>query len=239
MWQIIFFAGTKLSSVHPGAFCGLENLEEIDLSKNKLTTPPELLPVKGTLHTLFLAENKIDSFPLTYFDGFEILRYVDIANNELYSVPNLGDIGHCLEVFSIDHNRVKSLDGMTGGMNMTRLRKLNARNNTIDHFNTSIVTLMANLIALDLRQNQLRYLADPTPYINPSDSEMYLLLLLRFNPWTCDENLDWMPKITMLKKGTVVRVYDAQCHQPWCLKDRFIRNLGKYLTGIEGIPTFR
>ena len=169
LWQIIFFAGTKLSSVHSGAFCGLENLEEINLSKNKLTTPPELLPVKRTLRTLFLAENKIDNFPPAYFDGFEILRHVNIADNELYSVPHLGDIGHCLEVFTMDSNLVKSLDGMTGGINMNKLRKLGAINNTINHFNTSMLTLTAKLFTLDLRQNQLRYLADPTPYISPSN----------------------------------------------------------------------
>ena len=236
MWQVIFFAGTKLSSVHSGALCGLENLEEINLSKNKLTTPPELLPVKRTLRTLFLAENKIGNFPHAYFDGFEILRHVNIANNELYFVPNVGDIGHSLEVFAVNNNRVKSLDVMTGGKDMNKLRMLNARNNTIDLLNTSSLTLMANLRVLDLSYNQLRSLADPTPYISPSNSESYLLLLLKFNPSVCDEKLDWVPEF---KKEAVVRVHNGQCHQPACLKDRFIRNLSKYLTRIEVIRTFR
>ena len=181
--QGILFSGISLSSVQLGAFCGLRSLEELDLSNDKLTTAPELLPVKPTLQKLRLGNNEIQNFPSDYFDGFNILQKVDITNNALYS-------GHSLKILAINHNKLKTLDEkLTGGLNMTVLNRLTVRGNEIQHINVAILGQMPKLTYFGLSENQLRHLADPSVYLRHGQTSD---LSLHLNPLTCDKGLSWL-----------------------------------------------
>ena len=136
--------------MQPGAFCGLKSLNELDLSKNKLTNAPELLPVKTTLRVLKLGKNEIHHFSSDYFHGFEVLEMVSIENNGLYSAPNIGNIGHSLEVFILNDNKLKTLDNkLMGGLTMSALEYLWARNNEIEYLEVAILALMPRLTFLN------------------------------------------------------------------------------------------
>ena len=211
--------------MQPGAFCGLRSLEDLDLSNNKLTTAPELLPVKPTLQELKLGKNKIQDFPSDYFDGCDDLQHVDIRNNFLYSVPNMGYVGHSLEILVISHNRLKTLDErLTGGLNMTVLDKLFAKGNEIQHINVAILVQMPKLTVLGLGKNQLRHLADPSVYLRHGRN---LDLNLHLNPLTCDKGLSWL--LVLVEQGMIDKDIGnrAECHHPSCLQGRHIMSLSK------------
>ena len=223
--QGISFSGISLSSVQLGAFCGLRSLEELDLSNNNLTIAPELLPVKPTLQKLKLGENKIHDFPSDYFDGYDDLQYVDIRNNILYSVPNMGFVGHSLDILLINHNKLKTLDEkLTGGLNMTVLERLLASGNEIQHINVAILGQMPKLTRLDLGENQLRHLADPSAYLPHGRT---LDLSLHLNPLTCDKALSWL--LVLFEQGMIEKHVGnrAECHHPPCLQGRHIMSLSK------------
>ena len=224
--QGILFQGLSLRLVQPGAFCGLKSLEELDLSKNKLTTPPELLPVKPTLQNLKMKDNKIHLFPANYFDGFNVLKQVDIRQNEIYSVPNVGYVGHSLQVLVINRNKLKTLDDrLTEGLIMTVLESLRVYENEIQHVNVAILAQMPKLNHLDLSRNQLHHFADPTAYLQ-SNRGRSMLLMLHLNPLTCDKALSWV--LVLAEYEIENRLGNqVECHQPHCLKGRDVMSLSK------------
>ena len=215
--------------MQPGAFCGLKSLEELDLSSNKLTTPPELLPVKATLQNLNLRNNKIHYLPADYFDGFDVLERVDIEKNELYLVPNVGYVGHSLEILVIDQNKLKTLDdSLTGGLTMSVLEILLVSENEIQHVNVAILAQMPKLNQFNLGKNQLHHFADPTAYLRP-DHGRPMSLILHFNPLTCDKALSWVLVIAEHEMIETSLGNQVECHQPPCLQGRDVKSLSKCL----------
>ena len=225
--QGILFEGLSLRLVQPGALCGLKSLEELDLSSNELTTPPELLPVKPTLQNLKLKNNKIRHFPANYFDGFSVLKQVDITQNEIYSVPNVGYVGHSLQVLVINRNKLKTLDDrLTEGLIMTVLESLRLYENEIQHVNVAILAQIPKLNHLDLSTNQLHHFADPTAYLQPNGGRS-MLLILHLNPLTCDKALSWVLVLDEYEMIENRLGNQVECHQPHCLKGRDVISLSK------------
>ena len=213
--------------MEPGAFCGLKNLAELDLSSNKLTTSSELLPVKSTLLNLKLRNNKIHYFPADYFDGFDVLEKVNIEKDRLYSAPHVGYVGHSLLLLVINHNKLKTLDGrLTGGLTMTVLAMLRVYENEIQHVNVAILAQLPKLNHLDSGENQLRHFADPTAYLRPNHGRS-MSLILHLNPLTCNKALPWVLVLAeqeLIENGPGNQV---ECHQPTCLKGRDVMSLSK------------
>ena len=225
--QGIIFHGISLRSVQPGTFCGLRSLEELNLSNNKLTNAPELLPVKPTLQRLKLGKNKIQHFCSDYFTGFEVLQKVNIGHNLLYSVPNMGHVGNSLRVLEMSLNKIKTLDeNLTGGLDMTALNMLQARGNEIHYISVAIFAQMPKLNFLSLGENQLRHFADSTAYLQAIPG-WPMELILTLNPLTCDKALSWL--LVLVEKDIIVNRVGNQveCHEPPCLKGRDVMSLSK------------
>ena len=191
---------------------------------------PELLPVKPTLKILASGGNKIQYFPYHYFRGFQVLVMLNIAQNEIFSAPNTGYIGHSLKIFNIANNELTILDNrLTGGKNMTALENLWVQNNEIQHFDVAILIQMPILNDLNLANILLQHIADPTVYLHPLNvSGWPLILILNFNPLTCDKELSWLS--ILARQGRIesnIVNQAAKCHRPLCMKDRGVMSLCK------------
>ena len=196
----------------------------------------ELLPVKPTLKILALGGNEIQYFPFHYFRGFQALVMLNIAQNEIFSAPNTGYIGHSLKIFNIANNKLKILDNrLTGGKNMTALENLWVQNNEIRHFDVSTLIQMPVLNDLNLVNNHLQHIADPTVYLHPLNvSGWPLILTLDFNPPTCAKEISWL--IILAKQGRIEDTIvnrEAKCHRQLCMKDRGVMSLCKYGENVK------
>jgi Leucine-rich repeat (LRR) protein len=73
------------------AFAGVQ-LESLSLSRNTLTSPPNLTPSAATLLDLNMDHNHISSFPNDYFSNFTNLRILNLGHNLLSTVPELSGL---------------------------------------------------------------------------------------------------------------------------------------------------
>ncbi|XP_066154722.1 insulin-like growth factor-binding protein complex acid labile subunit [Euwallacea fornicatus] len=74
------------SILKEGQFNDLKNLENLDLSRNSLTSVfPKLFIGLFNLRELQLAENNITKFPLGVFSGLPSLKLINVSNNRIES----------------------------------------------------------------------------------------------------------------------------------------------------------
>ena len=114
-------ASNDLSLVHPEVF-QLPNIENIDLSYNKIGSLPEslLAPVSPKLKFLNLSDNRLTSFP-DYFSGTGLIL-LDLSRNRLGEVPQCVCELRQLESLSISHNRsIKRIPYEIGGLKMLKV----------------------------------------------------------------------------------------------------------------------
>ena len=114
-------ASNDISIVHPEIF-QLPNIENIDLSYNKIGVLPEslLAPLSPKLRSLNLSSNCLTSFP-DYF-GEAALVQLDLSRNRLGEVPLCVCKLRQLESLNISHNRsIKRIPYEIGGLKMLKI----------------------------------------------------------------------------------------------------------------------
>ena len=154
----------QLQYVEPSTFCGLSQLEKLDMRFNKLNKVPELAPVKLTLVTLFLSHNHLSIFPNVYFYGFVKLRTLDIDHNHLEAVPILGWLTKTLQILSLRENSITSVDGIVTQMRFRKLHAINIEKNKIIAFDVKILSIMPKLRFINLHRNAITRMEDYRPY---------------------------------------------------------------------------
>ena len=228
-------ANLMLKEVQPRAFCGLEYLVELHLSKNELRGPPELLPVRRTLKTLELSHNKISCFPPLYFSGFKELRVLEIKDNFLSTIPNLGFVGASLRSFIAYRNQIESLDSLLQQDDLRELRMLNVALNNIKTLNVKIFSKVPKVAYFELMENKLRHLDDFRPYLVNWNSTLSMPVSLIANPWDCGPRLAWMLELKGIKGVPKAQLF---CHSPACRNGSniFILSLYHY-SGITWVSS--
>jgi Leucine-rich repeat (LRR) protein/serine/threonine protein kinase len=114
-------ASNDISIVHPEIF-QLPNIENIDLSYNKIGALPECLlaPISPKLRSLNLSNNQLAVFP-DYFGEADLVQ-LDLSRNRLGEVPPCVCKLRQLESLNISHNRsIKRIPYEIGGLKMLKI----------------------------------------------------------------------------------------------------------------------
>ncbi|XP_029457496.1 lumican [Rhinatrema bivittatum] len=117
-----------------GAFKGLNSLEHLDLSFNKLTKVPLGLP--ASLQILYLDNNQITSIPNDYFQGFQSIKYFRLSHNKLADagVPgNLFNVSSLLEL-DLSFNELNSIPTVNEGLENLYLQANNINKVKVSSF---------------------------------------------------------------------------------------------------------
>ncbi|KAM6940671.1 volume-regulated anion channel subunit LRRC8C [Xenentodon cancila] len=170
--------GCELERI-PSAVFSLNNLQELDLRENKLTTVEEILSLQHCrrLVTLRLWHNKITYIPehiskLCSLETLDIswnklrklpprlfyctkLRHLDVSHNQLTSLPPEVSIPQGLLFFSAAFNSLESVPDEL--FSCKRLKTLLLGNNCLSNLSSRVANL-AQLVRLDIKGNRLESL---------------------------------------------------------------------------------
>lgn len=147
------------------------NIHTLDLSANRLTSPPEwimylprlqrlsmagnrLTTLDGiasgnNLEALDISENRVQALP-NNLNGCDQIRWLSMAFNRIENLTPLAAL-FALEALDVSRNRIKTLETLPS---LVRLRRLDASSNAISHLWPSSTDLHS-LRWLDLSRNRL------------------------------------------------------------------------------------
>ncbi|KAM4595684.1 volume-regulated anion channel subunit LRRC8C [Fundulus diaphanus] len=171
-------SGCELERI-PSAVFSLNNLQELDLKENKLTTVEEILSLQHcrrlvtlrlwhnkityipehitklrTLETLDISWNKLKKLPSRLFYCTK-LRHLDISHNQITSLPPEVNILQGLQFFSAAFNSLETLPEEL--FSCKRIKKLVLSNNCLTYLGPKVGNL-AQLVRLDIKGNRLESL---------------------------------------------------------------------------------
>ncbi|XP_071329359.1 volume-regulated anion channel subunit LRRC8C [Trachinotus anak] len=163
----------------PSAVFSLDNLQELDLKENKLTTVEEILSLQhcrrlvtlrlwhnkityipdhiSKLHTLELLDvswNKLRKLPSRLFYCTK-LRHLDVSHNQLTSLPPEVGIPQGLQFFSAAFNSLETVPEEL--FSCKKLKTLALGNNCLSYL-SSRVSNLAQLVRLEIKGNRLESL---------------------------------------------------------------------------------
>ncbi|XP_038569591.1 volume-regulated anion channel subunit LRRC8C [Micropterus salmoides] len=170
--------GCQLERI-PSAVFSLNNLQELDLKDNKLSTVEEILSLQHcqrlvtlrlwhnnityipdhisklrTLETLDISWNKLRKLPSRLFYCTK-LRHLDVSHNQLTSLPPEVGILQSLQVFSAAFNSLETLPEEL--FSCKRLKSLALGNNCLSCLSSRVANL-AQLVRLEIKGNRLESL---------------------------------------------------------------------------------
>ena len=188
IFQELWLTHNQISKVHPLAFKGLNALETLYISFNRLTAAPSIADVRGTLKTLGLSNNYIKHISDTYFDSCMNVINIDISYNLLMDIPNMRDIARTLRQISLEGNNISSAQPLYG-FRFPKLYWLQLAKNHIRTFCFPPLKFVPSIRHVYLSSNNLSRIHLPRNSLRPSDT---IILDLSDNPWNCNDSLGWI-----------------------------------------------
>ena len=191
-------------------------VSELNLNCNKLTSLPQLCPLKCCLVNLLIAHNNITTLSKNFFNGFKKLNNINMTNNNLIVLPDLHWIKHSVFFVDASKTKIESLDALNTPSIYKRLQTIDVGFNAIRTFNISLLHHMPKLRYFNLIGNILNHIDD--------FRSVYIMdINLRNNPWHCGAELSWMGEQDMdFKRGLI-------CATPTCLHGMAIGEMSKYV----------
>ncbi|XP_040003331.1 volume-regulated anion channel subunit LRRC8C [Xiphias gladius] len=170
--------GCELERI-PSAVFSLNNLQELDLKENKLTTVEEILSLQHcrrlvtlrlwhnkityipdhisklhSLETLDISWNKLRQLPSRLFYCTK-LRHLDVSHNQLSALPPEVGIPQGLQFFSAAFNSLETVPEEL--FSCKRLKTLALGNNCLSYLSSRVANL-AQLVRLEIKGNRLESL---------------------------------------------------------------------------------
>ena len=205
-----------LERIEIGAFCGIQNLSQLVLNGNKLTSLPQLYSLKCCLENLEVASNNISRLSKHFFKGFKKLKVINLIDNNLLELPDLHWVQHSVFNLMAKGNKIESLDALKTPGRYTRLEVIVMYKNDIHNFNVSILRHIPKLRNFDLSYNILTHIDD---FRGPHER----FINLNGNPWHCNAELSWMGEEDMFFERGLT------CATPTCLHGMAISNMSKLI----------
>ncbi|KAM5153001.1 uncharacterized protein ACMZJ9_011123 [Mantella aurantiaca] len=235
-WRLnaMLLAQNAISEVKDGSWRGLQSLQILNLN-----------------------ENKIGNLTVTFSVGLDTLTHLHLAHNLLHSVMKYSlQHLHSLELLDLQGNLISKLE--PGALrSLTQLRRLQLQNNQLQSLRNDDFSVLQRLELLDLSENQIQDL--PSGVFTPLHSLTFLnlqhnnlhhlrfqtlsslpapgtLLLLSFNPWECDCDLQRVfGKLGSLQKISLQDGGNLYCADPAALRGRPITSLDTRLCVAETV----
>ena len=208
-----------LEHIDVGGFCGLKNVSTLLMSRNHLTSPPPLCPLKCSLEKLHLSSNSIAQFNKDFLMGFRKLEDIILSRNQLIQLPDLHWVHDTLHSISASKNNIQSLDAFRTDAPFKYLNYIDMGNNNIRTFDHTILRHLPQLRNLYIHGNKLTHVEDFRSY--------YMgIINLGANPWHCDGKLSWMGEEDMDFEEFLT------CASPSCVEGTAIASMSKQNTPV-------
>ncbi|CRL08342.1 CLUMA_CG021345, isoform A [Clunio marinus] len=143
-------------------FLKSENIDEINLNSNLITSLNKSLLYITNLRSVNLGRNQLREFSMQEIYKLMKLRYLTLSDNRIEKLTgrheNIAEIPSLTLLYNLllDNNLLKSLDGALAGLG--NLRRLILSNNLLENIYAEDFSRMEELEILDLSNNRLKSL---------------------------------------------------------------------------------
>lgn len=230
----MLLAQNAISEVKNGSWRGLQSLQILDLNDNKITDLGGSFSIDlDSLTHLYLAHNVLHSVMRYNFKHLHSLELLDLQGNfisklEPGALRSLTQLRRLL----LQNNQLQSLRGDDFSV-LQKLEFLDLSRNQIQDLPSVLFTPLHSLTFLNLQHNNLRHLRFQTLSNLPAPGT---LLLLSFNPWECDCDLQRVfGKLGSLHKISLQDGGNLYCADPAALRGRPITSLDTRLCVAETV----
>jgi Leucine-rich repeat (LRR) protein len=164
----LILSRNQISVLVDDTFFGMENLEHIDISFNKLAAlPPKIFKYTPKLTSIQLSNNTLGTISFNVFEGLEKLQALNLSGNNLdenWIRPGIFGGLHSLVVLDLSSNHLSRIEsGLLSDTNA--LQYLNLGHNHIHTISASHAfaseAFASNIHTLVLSYNKLKALPDP------------------------------------------------------------------------------
>ncbi|XP_031734236.1 leucine-rich alpha-2-glycoprotein-like [Anarrhichthys ocellatus] len=245
----------KLKSLPSDLLKNVPHLNMLDLTGNQLVYLPSNVFSHDSLCSLVLKNNLIEKADAEWFSGNSSITWLDLSGNRLRVVPAaLLQKLPSLENLDFSDNNLQDLqpDALK---NLLRLETLNLAGNNLSSLKPTIFTHNLKLSQLFLQDNQLQELPGtllqglqhlqllllnqnqlqhaPTGLLD--DRKSSFQIILRGNPWVCDETMKYLWKWLAVHPQNVIFLEEVTCTWPEALKHRQVVSLTDRELGLHKI----
>lgn len=230
----MLLAQNAISEVKHGSWRGLQSLQILDLNDNKIADLGGSFSVDlDSLTHLYLAHNVLHSVMRYNFQHLNSLELLDLQGN-LISKLEPGALRSLTQLrrLLLQNNQLQSLRGDDFSV-LQKLEFLDLSRNQIQDLPSGLFTPLRSLTFLNLQHNKIRHLRFQTLSNLPAPGT---LLLLSFNPWECDCDLQRVfGKLGSLHKISLQDGGNLYCADPAALRGRPLTSLDTRLCVAETV----
>ena len=184
--QKLILSRNNIEFIHRFAFKGLNTLNKLDISDNRLTRAPSLTGLRFTLRELILTWNYIKHIENSYFDLCINIKHIYISYNKLTQFPILKNVAKTIVVFKVSGNNISNANFIYGN-SFPKLLILGLESNQIEMFCPPPGNFAPILHSIYLQRNKLSRIYFPYESHRP-----WVNVFLANNPWHCNGSLGWI-----------------------------------------------